>query len=87
MFVIDGPEGIVQSRSVYVITNNDVIITSYTDVSGNPIPSLKYKYSVTHHISAMNSSVLLYVFITSCVANTNSSPACFTSTCTCKLIS
>ena len=39
MFIIDGPEGIVQSGPVYVITNNDVIITSYTNISGNPIPS------------------------------------------------
>ena len=36
--ITDGPEGIAQSGPVYVVTNNDAIIISYTNISGNPVP-------------------------------------------------
>ena len=36
--ITDGPEGIAQSGPVYVVTNNDAMIISYTNISGNPVP-------------------------------------------------
>ena len=33
IFITDGPEGIAKSGPVYIITNNDVIITSYTNIN------------------------------------------------------
>ena len=68
MFIIDGPEGIVQSRPVYVITNNDVIITSYTNVSGNPIPSSSWSKDGGLSISSggrFNTDILGQLMITS----------------------
>ena len=68
MFIIDGPEGIIQSGPVYVITNNDVIITSYTNVSGNPIPSSSWSKDGGLSISSggrFNTDILGQLMITS----------------------
>ena len=66
--ITDGPEGIAQIGPVYVITNNDVIITSYTNISGNPIPSSNWNKNGGLSISSggrFNTDILGQLMITS----------------------
>ena len=58
----------IQSGPVYVITNNDVIITSYTNISGNPIPSSSWSKDGGLSILSdgrFNSDILGQLMITS----------------------